>query len=105
MRFPVFALVTNYCSKLLYSRKGSIEIQVASKLIINMQFRQSSDSFQAVIFIAGGATAGKTPKVWALPRFWVSICSYKKQPVKNIWGRILGLAWLKFAVAPLVVYQ
>ena len=23
---------------------------------------------------------------------------YKKQPVKNIWGRILDLAWLKFAV-------
>ena len=48
-----------------------------------------------------GATAGKAPKSRALPRFWVSIRSYKKQPVKKIWGRILGLAWLKFAVAPL----
>ena len=37
----------------------------------------------------------------SLPRFWVSIRSYKKQPVKKNWGRILGLAWLKFAVAPL----
>ena len=45
------------------------------------------------------ATAGKTPKAWALPRFWVSIRSYKKQPVKKIWDRILGLAGLKFAVA------
>ena len=45
--------------------------------------------------------AGKAPKAWALPRFWVSIRSYKKQPVKKIWGRILGLAWLKFAVAAL----
>ena len=27
--------------------------------------------------------------------------TYKKQPIKKIWGRILGLAWLKFAVAPL----
>ena len=27
----------------------------------------------------------------------------KKQPVKTIWGRILGLAWLKFAVAPLLL--
>ena len=41
------------------------------------------------------------PKAWALPRFWVSIRSYKKQQVKKIWGIILGLAWLKFAVAPL----
>ena len=48
-----------------------------------------------------GATAGKALKAWALPRFWVSIRSYKKQPVKKFWGRILGLAWLKFAVAPL----
>ena len=41
------------------------------------------------------------PKAWALPRFWVSIRSYKKQPVKIIWGRTLGLALLKFAMAPL----
>ena len=45
--------------------------------------------------------AGKAGKVWSLPRFWVSIRSYKKQPVKKIWGRILDLAWLKFAVAAL----
>ena len=50
-----------------------------------------------------GATAGKAPKAWALPRFWVSICSYKKQLVKKIWGRILGLAWLKFAMVPLLM--
>ena len=49
-----------------------------------------------------GATTGKASKAWALPRFWVSICSYKKQPVKKIWGRILGLAWLRFALVPLV---
>ena len=48
------------------------------------------------------ATAGKAPKAWALPRFWVSICSYKKQPVKKIWVRILDLAWVKFAVAALM---
>ena len=47
------------------------------------------------------ATAGKASKAWALPRFWVSIRSYKKQPIKKNWGRILGLAWLKFAVASL----
>ena len=47
------------------------------------------------------ATAGKAPKAWALIRFWVSIRSYKKQLVKKKWGRILGLAWLKFAVASL----
>jgi hypothetical protein len=52
-----------------------------------------------------GATAGKAPKAWDWPRFWVSIRSYKKQPVKKICGRILGLAWLKFAVAPLLVVR
>ena len=52
-----------------------------------------------------GATAGKAPKVpkaWALPRFWVSIWSYKKQPVKKNWGWILGLVWLKFTMASLL---
>ena len=48
------------------------------------------------------ATAGKAPKAWALPRFWVSIHSYKKQPVEKFLGRILELAWLKFAFAVLV---
>ena len=32
------------------------------------------------------ATAGKAPKAWALPRFWVSIHSYKKQLAKKKWG-------------------
>ena len=58
------------------------------------------DDFSPTKFRA--ATAGKAPKAWALSRFWVSIHSYKKQPVKKIWGRILGLAKLKFAVAALV---
>jgi hypothetical protein len=50
----------------------------------------------------GAPQLERPPKAWALPRFWVSILSYKKQPVKEIWDRILGLAWLKFAmVAPL----
>ena len=40
-------------------------------------------------------------KVWSLPRFWISISSYKKQPIKKKGGRILDLAWLKFAVAAL----
>ena len=51
--------------------------------------------------IPRAATAGKAPKAWALLRFWVSIRSYKKQPVKKLWGRILGFAWLKFAMAAL----
>ena len=45
--------------------------------------------------------AAKTAKDWFSPRFWVSICSDKKQPVKLFWGRILDLAWLKFTVAAL----
>ena len=40
-------------------------------------------------------------KVWSLPSFWFSICSYKKQQVKKIWGRILDLAWLKLTVVAL----
>ena len=54
-----------------------------------------------VLIKGRAATAGKVGKVWSLPKFWVSIRSYKKQPVKKIWGRILDLAWLKFAVAAL----
>ena len=51
------------------------------------------------IYVFRAATVCKAPKAWALPRFWVSKCSYKKQLVKKFWGRILGLAWLKFTVA------
>ena len=29
------------------------------------------------------ATAGKAGKVWSLPKFWISVCSYKKQLVKK----------------------
>ena len=46
--------------------------------------------------------AGKAPKAWALPRFWVSIRSYNKQPVIKIWVEYWAfLAWLKLAVAAL----
>ena len=48
------------------------------------------------------ASAGKAGKVWSFPRFWVSIRSYKKQPVKKFWGRVLDLPLLKFAVAALI---
>ena len=57
------------------------------------------------MFINRGATAGKAPKAWALPRFWVSIQTYKRQLAKKIWGRILGLAWLKFVVAPMLKWN
>ena len=56
-----------------------------------------SKSADGLHICSRAATVGKAPKAWALPRFWVSILSYKKQPVKKFWGRILGLAWLKFA--------
>ena len=36
-----------------------------------------------------GAMADKAPKAWALPRFWISIRSYKKQPVKKV-GQNIG---------------
>ena len=44
--------------------------------------------------------AGKAGKVWSLPRFWVSIHSYKETTGQKL-GRILDLAWLKFSVAAL----
>ena len=47
-------------------------------------------------------TAAKAAKDWSLPRFWVSMPSYKKQLVKKILGRILDLALLKFAVAAMI---
>ena len=50
------------------------------------------------------ATAGKAPKAWAMPRFWVSIHSYKIQSIKKkIGGKIFGHSWLKFAMAALEV--
>ena len=64
-------------------------------------WRYQKDISKLTDLYSKGATAGKAPKAWALPRFWVSIHSYKKQPVKKIWGRMLGLALLKFNVAPL----
>ena len=33
------------------------------------------------------ATANKASKDRALPKCWVSICFYKKQPVKKIWTK------------------
>ena len=47
------------------------------------------------------AMAAKAEKDWSFPRFWVARRSYKKQPVKKNWGKILDLAWLKFAAAAL----
>ena len=58
------------------------------------------NSFILVFIKYRAATAGKAGKVWSLPRFWVSIHSYKKQPIKKF-GVKLDLAWLKFAVAAL----
>ena len=52
-----------------------------------------------------GATAGKAPKAWALPRFWVSIRSYKKQPVKQIWGRIFAPEFAYLLVSYISVLQ
>ena len=35
---------------------------------------------------SGAPRLARPPKAWALPRFWVSIHSYKKQPVKKKLG-------------------
>ena len=78
---------------------SSLQISVMDLELLVIEFIMSEEAWSRLGSRA--ATAGKAPKAWALPRFWVSIRSYKKQPVKKIWGRILGLAWLKFAVAAL----
>ena len=73
-------------------------------MLSNLEIHSSTSDFKAYyysLYNLRAATAGKEGKVWSLPRFWVSINSYKKQPVKKFGGRILDLAWLKFAVAAL----
>ena len=44
--------------------------------------------FQALDFMtcSRAATVGKAGMVWSLPKFWVSMHSYKKQPVKKFFG-------------------
>ena len=90
-----------YCFVSQNSRFGiniSVILCPGFKLSNPIDFR---GSFFNYVDKTRAATAGKAPKAWALPRFWVLIRSYKKQPVKKNWSRILGLAWLKFAVAAL----
>ena len=48
------------------------------------------------MFRCRAATAGKAPKAGVLPRLLLY-----ETTGKNIWGRILGLACFKFAVAAL----
>ena len=40
-------------------------------------------NISSMLLMFRAATAGKAPKAWALPRLWVSIRSYKKQPEKK----------------------
>ena len=50
---------------------------------INLDFELRWVLRKLLLQLYRAATACKAPKAWALPRFWVSICSYKKQPVKK----------------------
>ena len=113
----IFALKTRFKNPTLALQilclvgwRNTLEIASAMSRLLDYCLIPSALSTSRAITVAKGglisednrgATTGKVPKAWALPRFWVSIHSYKKQPVKKIWVRILGLAWLKFAVAPL----
>ena len=52
--------------------------------IIGVRYMQISKLTEILLkTIVRAATACKAPKAWALPRFCVSICSYKNQPVKK----------------------
>ena len=84
-------ILHTFCLEHLFNHLSSYR----TKVWLNSDFLLTLPPHSAV----KGATAVKAPK--ALPRFWVSICSYKKQLVKKNWSRILGLAWLKFTMTPL----
>ena len=91
-------------SKLLtfWSRIPILWLHEKKHLIFDFQQRNRKYHLEYQVHYKFRAVmAGKAGKVWSLPRFWASIPSYKKQPVKKFWGRLLDLAWLKFAAAAL----
>jgi hypothetical protein len=64
-------------------------------MIVHLKMREGADFFRGVTdcrssFCFRGAMAGKAPKAWALPRFWVSMHYYYKQPVKKSLGYNIG---------------
>ncbi len=50
-----------------------------------------------------GAIAGKATKALALPRFWVTVNPFSTRGADYAHVSTMGLAWLKFAVAPLTL--
>ena len=49
---------------------------------------------QLAVLGSGPSRLAEAPNALALPIFWVSIRSYKKQPMEKNWGRMLGLPCL-----------
>ena len=54
-------------------------------IIICKSFLDKNNWFFSINYWYRAATATKASKARALAKFWVSICSYKKQLVKKIW--------------------
>ena len=90
--FKVYSLIIGYLideiSLLLPdSNTGSLNNK-ANALSTDPAKKVPPNSFKFISksWISGSraATTGKAGKVWSLPRFWVSICSYKKQLVKKM---------------------
>ena len=75
--FPNLSFIERFPIQKIYHEFGPNCMKIQMRLL---------DDFSPTKFRA--ATAGKAPNVWALSGFWVSIPSYKKQPIKKIWGRI-----------------
>ena len=80
------------------------EVRLPNILTWNVLSLYNVQKFIACKTRLGIFRAATVAKVWSLPRFWVSIRSFKKQSVKKIWGRILDLVWLKFDVAVLILF-
>ena len=90
----IFLIVRKCTVRSKLSAKGSL--LSVNKLLIVFGF---INLLWNITIIAGPPRLLRPPR--PLPKFWVSICYYKKQQVKKIWGKILGLLCLKFAVAAL----
>ena len=65
-----------------------------------------------IIFVAilqptspGAPQLARPPKVWALPRFWVTVNPISTRGTDYAHHSTMGLVWLKFVVAPLYCLQ
>ena len=90
-----------FSNQLIFLLQDELHWDSFSRKILHSYAKESesgcnSHSFNkqmaAEFFKNRAATTGKAPKAWTLPRIWVSIQSYKKQPhCKNFIGTFLQI--------------